>query len=105
MSIQHKLNIVILLTCTLGLILASGSLLYVDRVNKKETLANELQILTKIVAKHSANALSMGDKLTAKANLESLLLRDSIDLACMYGAESRFFVSVAKDDDTPICPL
>jgi len=105
MSIQYKLNFVVFLTCLLGLILASGSLLYVDRVNQKETLANELQFLTKIVTQHSASALSMGDKLTAKANLEPLLLRNSIDLTCMYGAENRLFVSVAKDDDTPICPL
>jgi len=104
-SIKYKLIVVVLLTATIGLTLASGALLSYDRIKRKATLSEEMQILSQIVALRSAVALSFGDEKNARANLETLKVRKSIRLACMYGDTGEVFVKVSQGKHELECPI
>jgi len=104
LSIKYKLIVVVLMTATIGLTLASGALLSYDRVNMKSTLSQELQILSKVVALRSAVALSFNDKKNARANLNTLKVRKNIRLACMYDDKGIIFVKVSQGTHDLECP-
>ncbi len=104
LSIKYKLIVVVLLTATIGLTLASGALLFYDRVNMKATLSEEMQVLSQVVSLRSAVALSFRDEKNARANLNTLKVRKNIRLACMYDDKGDVFVSVYQDLPNPTCP-
>lgn len=104
LSIKYKLIVVVLLTATIGLTLASGALLFYDRVNMKATLSEEMQILSQVVSLRSAVALSFGDEKNARANLNTLKVRKNIRLACMYDDKGKVFVSISQNSPNANCP-
>lgn len=104
LSIKYKLIVVVLMTATIGLTLASGALLSYDRINMKATLSQEMQILSKVVALRSAVALSFSDEKNARANLNTLKVRKNIRLACMYDDTGTVFVKVSQGTHDLECP-
>jgi len=104
LSIKYKLMIVVLLTATIGLTLASGASLFYDRVMQKKSLAENMHILTQVIAMRSAAAMSFGDAQNAMANLESLNVSKPIRLACMYGLDQKVFVKFSRGDISQPCP-
>ena len=104
LSIKYKLIVVVLLTATIGLTLASGALLTYDRIKGKATLSEEMQILSQVVALRSAVALSFGDKKNARGNLNTLKVRKNIRLACMYDDAGSVFVKVSQGKHDLECP-
>ena len=103
-SIKYKLMLVVLLTATIGLTLAASALLSYDHTKQKETLAQEMQILTKVVALRSSAALSFRSSRNALANLNSLLVRSNVRLACMYDEKGEVFVQVKNGSINETCP-
>ena len=95
---------VVLLTATIGLTLASGALLTYDRIKGKATLSEEMQILSQVVALRSAVALSFGDEKNARGNLNTLKVRKNIRLACMYDDTGSVFVKVSQGKHDLECP-
>ncbi|OUR87018.1 hypothetical protein A9Q81_27050 [Gammaproteobacteria bacterium 42_54_T18] len=104
LSIKYKLIVVVLLTATIGLTLASGALLTYDRIKRKATISEEMQILSQVVALRSAVALSFGDKKNARGNLNTLKVRKNIRLACMYDDTGSVFVKVSQGKHDLECP-
>lgn len=104
LSIKYKLIVVVLLTATIGLTLASGALLTYDRIKRKTTLSEEMQILSQVVALRSAVALSFGDVKNARANLNTLKVRKNIRLACMYDDQGEVFVRISQGNYDADCP-
>ncbi|OUS31014.1 hypothetical protein A9Q99_04910 [Gammaproteobacteria bacterium 45_16_T64] len=104
LSIKYKLIVVVLLTATIGLTLASGALLTYDRIKRKATLSEEMQILSQVVSLRSAVALSFGDEKNARANLNTLKVRKNIRLACMYDESGSVFVKVSQGSHELACP-
>lgn len=105
-SIRTKLAWVVLLSCTIGLTLSGIAILAFDRIKQKETLAEEVNILTRVIAERSAAALSFGDTARAHDNLASLLVRDSIRIACMYDAQGQLFAQAnGREHDDSQCPV
>ena len=83
LNIKSKLIVVVLLTSTIGLLFTGFGVLTLDRIKQKEILAEELSILARVIASRSAAALSFRDQIRAKDNLSSLLVRESVVVACM----------------------
>jgi len=105
LPIKFKLIVVVLLTATIGLTLASVALLSYDRIKRKATLSEELQILSQVVSLRSAVALSFGDVNNARANLDTLKVRKNIRLACLYDDTGSVFVTVSQGTHDLSCPI
>jgi len=104
LSIKYKLIVVVLLTAAIGLTLASSAALSYDHIIQKQALAEEMQILSQVVALRSAAALSFGDKKNALANLNTLKVSSSVRFACMYDSNGKIFVKVAQGEAYYDCP-
>ncbi|PCJ33581.1 MAG: hypothetical protein COA99_15535 [Moraxellaceae bacterium] len=105
LPIKYKLIVVVLLTASIGLTLASIALLSYDRIKRKVTLSEEMQILSQVVSLRSAVALSFGDDKNARANLDTLKVRKSIRLACLYDDTGAVFVYVSQGKHDLECPI
>lgn len=105
LKIKTKLALVVLLTCSIGLVLTGAGVIVFDRVKQKEILAEELNILTRVIAERSAAALSFRDATRASDNLASLLVRSSIQIACMYNSDNQVFARASRNDGLASCPL
>ena len=105
LKIKTKLIVVVLLTSTIGLLLTGVGVITLDRVKQKEILAEEMSILTRVIASRSAAALSFRDQARAKDNLTSLLVRESVEFSCMYDMNRVVFASVQRNSDSAAaCP-
>lgn len=98
LRIKTKLALVVLLTCSLGLALTTAGIVAFDRIKQREILAEELNILTRVIAERSVAALSFRDTPRATDNLASLLVRHSIHVACMYDASNAVFALASRQD-------
>lgn len=106
LRIKTKLALVVLLTCSLGLALTTAGIVAFDRIKQREILAEELNILTRVIAERSVAALSFRDAARATDNLASLLVRNSIQVACMYDASNAVFALAGRQDVGPKpCPV
>lgn len=99
LKIKTKLALVVLLTCSIGLVLTGAGVFAFDRVKQKEILAEEMNILTRVIAERSAAALSFRDTTRASDNLASLLVRDSVQVACMYDASGQVFAQANRQNE------
>lgn len=105
LKIKTKLIVVVLLTSTIGLLFTGVGVITLDRVKQKQILAEEMSILTRVIASRSTAALSFRDQARAKDNLTSLLVRESVEFSCMYDMNKKIFASVSRDElDTFACP-
>lgn len=106
LKIRTKIALVVLLTCSLGLVLTAAGVVAFDRVKQREILGEELNILTRVIAERSVAALSFRDATRANDNLASLLVRDSIRMACMYDVTDAVFASAIRGGMTGAgCPV
>lgn len=106
LKIRTKIALVVLLTCSLGLVLTAAGVVAFDRVKQREILGEELNILTRVIAERSVAALSFRDATRANDNLASLLVRDSIRMACMYDVTDAVFASAIRGGMTGTgCPV
>ncbi len=94
LSIKRKLMLVVLLTSSIGLFISVAGVLAYDWEKQREILAQEMTILSRVVASRSAAAVSFDDKLRAIENLSSMLLRKSVISACIYDGQGQIFASV-----------
>ena len=105
LKIKTKLILVVLLTSSIGLVLTGAGVITLDRIKQKEILTGELNILTRVIAERSAAALSFRDTPRATDNLNSLLVRKSILVACMYDSMGNLFAHAARTGQHEQCPV
>ena len=84
MPIRRKLLLVVLTTMSLALLLASVAVVLFDRQSAKNTLRQEINVLTRVIADRSTAALTFGDRQLARENLATLTEKDTIISACIY---------------------
>ncbi len=105
LSIKHKLMLAVILTTSLGLLVSVAGMVTYDYFKQREILAQEMQILTRVVSSRSTAALSFGDKPRARENVASLMLRGSVTAGCMYDESGSLFVEVqGTPDPAGNCP-
>ncbi|WP_158223079.1 diguanylate cyclase domain-containing protein [Halovibrio salipaludis] len=66
-----------------------------DYFKQREILAQEMSILTRVIASRSAAALSFNDEPRAKENVSSLMLRRSVTAGCIYDGSGNVFVKAS----------
>lgn len=91
LPIQRKLIGIILLTLWSGLLLAFAALISYDYQQSKQSLQQELLVLSQVIGERSQVALAFADQRAAKQNVASLKFRRSIVRACMYDQRQQLF--------------
>lgn len=86
LSIRWKMILIISLTGTLTLLLASMAIIAYDWSSSRESLVSQTQTLVEVTAENSAAALLFSDKETAENTLAALKPQTNIVRACLYDA-------------------
>ncbi len=83
LPIKTKLMLIIMVTSTLGLSLASFALVIYDQRLAKQTIVQEMRVLSQVIADMSTAALSFDDKRLAQENLATLTSHSAVVSACI----------------------
>ena len=86
LSIRWKIILIISLTGTLTLLLASVAIIAYDWSSSRDNLVSQTQTLVEITAENSAAALIFSDSETAEKTLAALKPQSNIVRACLYDA-------------------
>ena len=90
-SIKRKLTLIIMLTSSIALVLASVAFLAYDWYYSRHALLNQMETLVDIVAKNSIAALTFDDPRVAQETLQGLDAEPRIISACLYTIDNRVF--------------
>ncbi len=107
--VKQQLILMICLISFISLLMASSAFVLYDRYAYKESLVNEVTMLARVIASHSANAVAYNDVFEARTNLESLGINASLISACIKSENgqltvmySRQFYQAVEDAGKPI---
>ncbi len=95
-SLRRKLTGLMVLASLLGLGLSALALLLVTGYFGRQSSERDLATLAKVIADHSAAALSFGDAGTANRILSAVRAKPDITLACLYAAEGDAHAAKAR---------
>jgi len=93
LPIKHKLRLVIMLTVTCSLMLACAAVLFYDQIAARESMRNDLNVLTEIFSANSTAALSFNDRPAAEELLATLEAKRHITSAFLYQPDGKVFAA------------
>jgi len=102
-SIRTKFLLTVLLTVITALLVALSSIATLSHSLASKEFRDQLDVLVDITAERSQAALAFGDKRTVTQTLQTLSKLQSIDLACMYGADGSVFANYFRFEELD-CP-
>ena len=91
LPIRRKLTLIILLTSTVALLLASGAMAVYEFMRFRHALARELSIEAEIVASQSGTALAFSDPAAGSEYLRALQAQPGIVHACLFMPDGKVF--------------
>jgi len=103
LKIKHKLIIIIMSTVIISLLLLGSVLIVTERYLAKQSMADKLMTISRIIADRSTAALSFKDEKVAGEVLSALENETSVELACIYDEMENVF-SVYGFSLTMKCP-
>jgi len=83
-SLSARLRMIVLGSSLTGLLLFAIITIFHEFYSEKQTLLEEIQVLSQIVAARSSAATAYSDVEAANDNLSSLLIKKDIDFACIH---------------------
>jgi len=109
LSVRQKLTAIILLTSSVGILLACTVFAIYDAVTFLRTLASDLGTVAEITGSNSTAALTFGDSASAREILSSLRAKSNIVDACIYTREGTVLATYtrpgSKQPFSPPAPL
>ena len=109
LSVRQKLTAIILLTSSVGILLACTVFAVYDAVTFLRTLANDLGTVAEITGSNSTAALTFGDAASAREILSSLRAQKNIVDACIYTRDgavlAKYTRAGSKQIFSPPAPL
>lgn len=97
LSIERKLQYIILLTVSVSLMLAGGMFLAWDQMTFRHEMRDDLLTLAEIVGGRSTAALSFDDAKEAAEILNGLKAKPHMVAACIYTARGNLFASYVRN--------
>ncbi|MGD0361916.1 MAG: ATP-binding protein [Bryobacteraceae bacterium] len=101
----HKLRLIIVLTVSVALLLASAAVLTYDQIASRIEMRSELEVLAEIVGSNSTAALTFGDERAAEDVLAGLKAKRHISSAVIDSADGRLFASYGAKPKALVAPL
>lgn len=90
-SIKYKVRAIIVLTSTTAMMLAFIAILAYEQASSRQTLVNNMVVLSGIVSESLAGALSSNDREAGARFLEALSTDRHIEAACVYTPDGKVF--------------
>ena len=87
LSIQHKLQGIVIITSCVALLVASAVFTLYDRSTFLDTKAQDLSASARMVGSNSTAALSFGDAKSAREILSALQAQQNVIHACIYNKD------------------
>lgn len=103
-SIKSKLVLLLVTLVVFTLFLQGSILVFNDIKNLKNSLVESLSVLASVIGSTSRAAILFEDARTGKRILASVASEQQIELAVIYSADNRIFVTYAKNKETRITP-
>jgi signal transduction histidine kinase/DNA-binding response OmpR family regulator len=97
LSIERKLQCIIMLAVSAALVLAGGMFLAWDQMAFRNGMRNDLLTLAEIVGSRSTAALSFDDPKAAAEILGGLKAKQHLVAACIYTARGKLFARYTRD--------
>lgn len=97
LSIKNKLILIITLTSTIVLLLASGAFVLNDLITFRRNMMNDLWMLADLVGTNAAAPLMFDDVETAQQNIAALTINKKIILTYIF-KKDQSFVDYLRDD-------
>ena len=91
--IRRKLTIIIVLTSTVVLLLASAAFVTYEQTGFRRTMSRDLSITAEMIGFNSASALSFNDASSATDTLKALGAQPHIRAACIYDKTGKVFAT------------
>ncbi len=105
LSIKTKVITIVWLGISSALLVALANFILFDRTAIKNSMHDELLILSRITAARSNAALAFLDVRKATENLEQLAIHDSIQSACIYNNLNQLFAFFHRHSESSLnCP-
>ncbi|NOZ38831.1 MAG: response regulator [Planctomycetes bacterium] len=97
LSIRTKLLLLALISATVAVAITGISMARKDTADLKEAKVERLSAQARMIAFNSTGVLTFLDNEAAENLLQSLEAEPTVELACLYDAESQLFASYAAD--------
>jgi two-component system, sensor histidine kinase and response regulator len=98
-SISRKLKLVIMLTTSVALLVASAAFVAYDLIAFRQSMASDLSTLAKVIGTNSTAALAFNDRGAAKDVLSALTAKQNIVRARIYESDSDLFAEYVRDGE------
>ena len=99
MPIRRKVTLVILTTCSVGLLLACLFLAAYQIFHLRRTLVRDTTVLADVLAKNTQAALTFEDESSAEQTLRALEAEPNVAAACLYSSDGKLFAELQPDHD------
>ena len=106
MSIRHKLQSIVAVSCAAALLVASAVFTVYDRATFLHTKTAALQASAQMIGANSTAALLFHDANSAHEILSALQAQRHVVHACIYDSHGKVFTTYSREPaDTDFCPL
>jgi PAS domain S-box-containing protein len=96
-SIKQKLMLIIMITCSVGLLLASAAILFFEVASFKQMLQRNTQVIAQVIGMNSEPALRFKDKDAAKETLGSLKAEPYVIMASVYNESGQILATYYRE--------
>jgi len=104
LSFNQKLTLLLVLTTSSALFLASVALVIHDVISFRDTMRRDLSMLAEIIAAQSTAAVIFDDEATAEEMLAALRAEPHIVTACIYGMNGSVLANYIAEGAKAECP-
>jgi len=99
-SIKRKMIFIIMLTSVVALLLTSMVYVIYDLITLRQTMLQNITMLSEIIGANSTAALTFNDQKSAEENLEAFKANPHIAASCIYNNEGMVFAKYVRSDMT-----
>src|SRR5215213_2578311 len=102
LSLKRKVMLIVMLTSSLALLLASAGFLAYDLSVFRERMSRDLIAQAEIIGVNSTASLISRDRKATTAILDALHSKDEIVAAAFYGADGKLLTYYQRDPANPV---
>lgn len=96
-SIKQKLMLIIMITCSVGLLLASAAILIFEVTGFKQVLRRNTQVMAQVIGANSEAPLRFKDKDAARETLAALKAEPYVLSACVYNESGQILATYYRE--------
>ncbi|MGZ9226367.1 MAG: PAS domain S-box protein, partial [Anaerolineales bacterium] len=105
LSIRHKLQGMVLVSCGVALLVSAAAFTLYDRTTFLRAKTNDLIASARVIGSNSTAALTFQDSQSAEETLRALQARPHVIHACIYGADGKVFAKYSRaPSEIGFCP-